>query len=96
MVHDRHQEMILRRQLEMEHSRREQEAARRMQEVREREARCVSRAYQGSRVQEPEHKYGLSVPQSLRSCDLLRNALTPMTIWRKIFRGLSSVKHLKS
>ena len=36
---DRYQELAARRQLEMEHTRREQEMARRMQEVREREAR---------------------------------------------------------
>ena len=36
---DRYQEMATRRQLEMEHTRREQEMARRMQEAREREAR---------------------------------------------------------
>lgn len=41
MVHDRHQEMMLRRQLEAEHNRREQEALRRIQEAREREARYV-------------------------------------------------------
>ena len=40
---DRYQEMAVRRQLEMEHNRREQEMARRMQEVREREARYVCR-----------------------------------------------------
>ena len=36
---DRYQAMAVRRQLEMEHSRREQEMARRMEEIREREAR---------------------------------------------------------
>ena len=36
---DRYQEIAARRQLELEHTRREQELARRMQEVRERETR---------------------------------------------------------
>ncbi len=39
IAHDRHQEMLLRRQLEAEHNRREQEVMRRIQEEREREAR---------------------------------------------------------
>ena len=36
---DRYQEIAARRQMEMEHTRREEEMARRMQEAREREAR---------------------------------------------------------
>lgn len=39
LVHDRHQEMLIRRQLQVEHTRREQDMLRRMQESREREAR---------------------------------------------------------
>ena len=38
---DRYQEIAARRQIEMEHTRREQEMARRMQEVRDREVRLV-------------------------------------------------------
>lgn len=41
LVHDRQQEIMIRRQLEAEHSRREQEMMRRMQEARDREARWV-------------------------------------------------------
>ena len=39
LAHERQQEMMIRRQLEMEHSRREQELARRMQEATTRENR---------------------------------------------------------
>ena len=41
MAQERQQEMMIRRQLELEHSRREQELARRMQEATTRETRSA-------------------------------------------------------